>query len=151
MGQGRYRRLVLVGAAGIQPREGEIFDQFLVSHEDYVKAGFHDEANYHAQYGDLASVDQLVEWDICREMTTRVGWKPYMFNRALPELLRSVRVPTLLVWGSDDRIVPPVCGQQYVEALPKAQLITLDNAGHYVEMEQPDELARLVREHAKSV
>src|SRR5207244_2442080 len=37
-----FRRLTLVGAMGIQPPEGEILDQSLVSYIDYARAGFHD-------------------------------------------------------------------------------------------------------------
>ena len=37
------RRLVLVGAAGLQPREGEILDQMMVDFHEYVMAGFRDE------------------------------------------------------------------------------------------------------------
>jgi pimeloyl-ACP methyl ester carboxylesterase len=37
-----FSRLVLVGAAGIKPPEGEIADQAIVSYTDYPRAGFHD-------------------------------------------------------------------------------------------------------------
>ena len=36
--------MVLVGAAGLQPDEGEILDEMLTDYTDYVKAGFRDEA-----------------------------------------------------------------------------------------------------------
>lgn len=41
-----FRRLVLVGAMGIKPPEGEIADQAIVSYIDYPQAGFHDVAAY---------------------------------------------------------------------------------------------------------
>ena len=37
-------RLVLVGAMGVKPPEGDIFDQAIVSYLDYARAGFHDQA-----------------------------------------------------------------------------------------------------------
>lgn len=140
----RFEKLVLVCPAGIQPREGEIFDQFLVGHEDYVKRGVHDVATFNRLFGELASIEQLIEWDVAREMTTRVGWKPYMFNQALPHVLKSVVTPTLVVWGDDDRVVPRVCGDQYIEALPNARLEIVANCGHWVDLEQPEQLAKLV-------
>ena len=39
-----FKRLVLVGAMGIQPAEGEIMDQALVNYIDYARAGFHEPA-----------------------------------------------------------------------------------------------------------
>ncbi len=147
MNQGRLDLLVLVAAAGIHPTEGEIFDQFFVSHEDYVKRGFHDLRYFEQLFGELASSDQLVEWDINREMTTRVAWKPYMFDRALPHLIRNVEVPTLIAWGDDDQIVPASCGELFLEAMPNARLAVVQGAGHWVEMEQPERLAELVTQH----
>lgn len=147
MNQSRLELLMLVAPAGIRPLQGKIFDQFFVSHEDYVKRGFHDARCFEQQFGELASSDQLVEWDINREMTTRVGWKPYMFDRALPHVIRSVEVPTLLVWGEDDRIVPASCGEQFLQAMPNARLAVVQGAGHWLEMEQPERLAELVSQH----
>jgi pimeloyl-ACP methyl ester carboxylesterase len=55
-----------------------------------------------------------------------------------------VPTPTLVVWGREDRIVPPGCAEQYARALPAARVVQLDGAGHFVDMEQPDTLAKLV-------
>ena len=82
-----------------------------------------------------------------REMTTRSGWKPYMFSRQLGPLLGSVRGRTLIAWGSEDRVVPRNCADQYLEALPDARLELVDGAGHAVDMEDPDALAKLINGH----
>jgi pimeloyl-ACP methyl ester carboxylesterase len=138
-----FHRLVLVGAMGIKPPQGDIFDQAIVSYLDYARAGFHDQQAFARIYGDVTT-DQLVEWDLCREMTFRIAWKPYMYNPTLPHLLGGVRAPALVVWGDDDKIVPRSAGERYAALLPKARLVTVRAAGHCVEMEQPDELAKLV-------
>jgi pimeloyl-ACP methyl ester carboxylesterase len=70
-----YRKLLLIGAAGIKPPEGDIADQAIVSYIDYPKSGFHAEAAFAAVYGDV-STDQLEAWDIAREMSFRTAWKP---------------------------------------------------------------------------
>ena len=138
-----YKKLVLVGAMGIKPPEGDIADQAIVSYIDYAKACFHDPAAFTRNYGDV-STDQLVDWDLCREMSFRVAWKPYMYNTSLPHLLGGVRAPALVVWGDDDRIVPQSAGEVYAKSLPKARFETIAASGHCVDMEQPDALARLV-------
>ena len=48
-----YTRLVLVGAMGIKPPEGDIADQAIVSYIDYPQAGFHIEAAFARVYGDV--------------------------------------------------------------------------------------------------
>jgi pimeloyl-ACP methyl ester carboxylesterase len=139
-----FHRLVLVGAMGLKPADGDIFDQAIVSYLDYARAGFHDQEAFARVYGDV-STDQLVEWDLCREMSFRIAWKPYMYNQSLPHLLGGVRAPALVVWGDNDKIVPRSAGQQYAALLPKARFEVVRSSGHCVEMEQPEQLARLVR------
>jgi len=143
LGGSQFKGLVLVGAVGVQPREGEILDQFLISTIDYVRSGFQDQKKFDALYGEDPDLDQLEEWEINREMTTRVAWKPYLFNQALPHLLPSIGVPTLALWGKEDKQVPIDCANRYVESIPNARLETIAGAGHYVEVEKPTELAKI--------
>jgi|SRR5579884_129207 len=138
-----FRRLVLVGAMGVKPPDGYIFDQAIVSYIDYAKACFHDPAAFARLYGEV-STDQLVAWDLCREMSFRIAWKPYMYSQTLPHLLGGVRAPALVVWGEEDRIVPRSAGERYARALRQARFETVPAAGHCVDMEQPEALARLV-------
>ena len=138
-----YRNLVLIGAMGIKPPEGDIADQAIVSYIDYPRAGFHDEAAFAAVYGDV-STDQLEAWDIAREMSFRTAWKPYMYSQTLPHLLGGIRAPALVIWGDDDRIVPLSAGQAYARALHDATFTTIPGCGHFAEMEKPDAVAKLV-------
>ena len=146
--QARIDRLTLVGAMGVKPAEGEILDQFLINHRDYVRQGFATSEGFETHFGEEPELEQLMTWDLSREMTTRVTWKPYMHNAALPHLLPTVQTPTLLVWGSEDRIVPLEAGRMYEATLPNARLEVVDGAGHWLELERPDELAQLVAGHA---
>src|SRR5437764_1503830 len=95
-------------------------------------------------FGAEPPTSTLEQWDLNREMTFRIAWKPYMYNPTLGRLLGSVATPALVVWGREDRIVPLECGERYQKALAHARLEVLDGAGHFVEMEKPDELAQLV-------
>jgi len=140
------RRLVLVGAMGVKPVRGEIFDQAIVSYIDYVRAGFEDQSVFDRLYGAEPPTWLLEQWDLNREMTFRIAWKPYMYNPTLPHLLGGVRAPALIVWGRGDKVVPLECGEAYAKALPKSRLSVIEGSGHCVDMEQPEALARLVTE-----
>jgi len=144
MGPRAVRRLVLVGAMGIKPERGEIADQALLSYIDYVRLGFADQGAFDQLFGADPPTSALEQWDLNREMTFRIAWKPYMYNPTLPHLLGGLATPTLIVWGRDDRIVPLECGERYVKALARARLEVIEGAGHFVEMEKPHELAQLV-------
>ena len=137
-------KLVLVGAMGIKPPEGDILDQAIVSYIDYARAGFHDQKAFDKIYGAEPSTDQLEAWDIAREMCFRIAWKPYMYSQTLPHLLGSVKVPALIVWGDKDKIVPVSAAKRYLSALPNAKLEIIQDCGHCVDLEQPERLAKLV-------
>ena len=140
----QFRRLVLVGAMGIKPERGDIADQALVSYIDYVRLGFADQRAFDAIYGAEPPTATLEQWDLNREMSFRIAWKPYMYSPTLPHLLGGVATPALVVWGREDRVVPLECGERYAKALGQAKLEVIDGAGHFVEMEKPEALASLV-------
>src|SRR5579863_1369250 len=110
-----FSRMVLVNAMGMLPKRAEILDQFLINTIDYVRSGFHDLDKCAQLYQAEPTLDQLERWEINREMTSRIAYKPYMYDQTLPHLIRGVRTPTLIVWGREDRIVPLECGELYRE------------------------------------
>ncbi len=136
--------LVLVGAMGLKPPAGDILDQALISYIDYVKAGFFRPDTFKKVFGEKPTSDQLVDWDVCREMSFRVAWRPYMYSDTLPFLLGEAKAKSLIVWGENDTVVPPSAGALYAEKLRDARFEKLSNAGHLIEMEDPARLADLV-------
>jgi pimeloyl-ACP methyl ester carboxylesterase len=136
--------LVLVGAMGIKPPVGDILDLAITGYIDYARLGFHDQKAFDRVYGAEPTGDQLEMWDICREMSFRIAWKPYMYSQTLPHLLGAVRAPALIVWGDDDKVVPQSAAKRYLEALTNAKLEIVRSCGHCVDMEQPETLAKLV-------
>ena len=138
------RRLVLVGAMGLKPATGEILDQAILSYIAYVRAGFEDQGVFDRLYGAEPPTSLLEQWDLNREMTFRIAWKPYMYSQTLPHLLGGVRTPALIVWGRGDKVVPLECGEAYARALPQSRLSVVERSGHFVEMEQPEALAGLI-------
>jgi pimeloyl-ACP methyl ester carboxylesterase len=58
------------------------------------------------------------------------------------EELASLRLPTLLVWGSRDPLVPPALAREWRDGIPDARLATIAGASHLPMLERPTELAR---------
>jgi pimeloyl-ACP methyl ester carboxylesterase len=151
MNQARLVQLVLVGATGIRPREGEIADQMLIGFPEWGLSGFRDLDSFRQLFGVDSLPDDLYSlWDLSTEMTARVCWKPWMFSDQLPHLLGEVRVPTLLVWGEHDRLVPIDIAHQFEDLLPDATLEIVADAGHVVDLEAPETLTALIRRHAST-
>lgn len=67
-------------------------------------------------------------------------------HRSLPGSLEAVRVPTLIVWGSDDPWLDPGRGKELREEIPQAELVLIAGAGHLPFEEQPERFsAELIR------
>ena len=144
-----FERIVLVDAVGIKPTEGEIADIFIISPEQVAEMLFFDPKQvpeYDKVYGrDLTPEEQEIQTRN-REMAVRLCWKPYMFDPRLPGLLKRVKVPSLIVWGRQDALVPLNCGELYHQALPGSTLRVLENCGHIPQMEKPKEFSDIVIE-----
>lgn len=61
-------------------------------------------------------------------------------DRGLSDRLYRIKAKTLLVWGASDKLIPPVYGEAFRQAIKGAQLTTIPKAGHMITLEQPDEL-----------
>ena len=79
-----------------------------------------------------------------REATARYAWSPYMHNPKLKTRLHRIRIPTLLLWGTSDRILSEAYGRAFCAAIPGARFDTIARAGHFPHIEQPEEFARKV-------
>jgi len=62
-----------------------------------------------------------------------------------------IRVPTLLLWGSEDVLVPLAVGEHWVGKIPGAELVVLEGAGHNPQLEVPDRFAGVVATFADSL
>ncbi|HEX6440731.1 MAG TPA: alpha/beta hydrolase [Stellaceae bacterium] len=64
-----------------------------------------------------------------------------------PELEREMRelaVPTLVAFGTLDRMIPPEMGRHYKELMPNCHLVFVYDAGHAIGAERPEAFADLV-------
>ena len=67
-------------------------------------------------------------------------------DKGLKKRIHRVTAPTLLVWGKDDRILPPVYSDEFTQRIPGARLQTVADAGHAPQVEQPQAVARMIGE-----
>jgi pimeloyl-ACP methyl ester carboxylesterase len=56
-----------------------------------------------------------------------------------------LEVPTLFLWGDHDGQAPPSIGAEFSRRMPEAELTIVDDAGHMPHLDQPDNVATLVR------
>ncbi|MES3025866.1 MAG: alpha/beta fold hydrolase [Pseudomonadota bacterium] len=63
-------------------------------------------------------------------------------------LLGSIRVPTLVVHGAADPLVPPACGQDTADKVPGARLVLIEGMGHDLPAQLIERLLALIDAHA---
>ena len=144
----RIRKLALINAVGLRVPGSPIADIFAATPEETRHLVFHDPQSELAKMfvPDVPSPEVLENTLKAREATARVGWNPLLCNPRLRERLYRITVPTLIIWGESDRLVPVAHGQAYHEGIAGSQLVILEKCGHAPPFEKPEETAKLLCE-----
>lgn len=61
--------------------------------------------------------------------------------------LAGINVPTLVITGTGDALIPPAATEPMAQQVPGARLEVIEGAGHLTNVEAPEEFNRLVLEH----
>jgi pimeloyl-ACP methyl ester carboxylesterase len=90
---------------------------------------------------------------IIREMAERTGVDGYIRQQkaiiARPDfrpLLPSIKCPTLVLCGRQDRLTPLENGEEMAQAIPNAKLVVVEECGHMSTLERPQVVNKAMRE-----
>ena len=93
-------------------------------------------------YGNPAKVTpELV--DLYADMTLREGNRRALGLRmaqrlaVAPERIATLKLPTLILWGGQDRLIPPDNAQKFARDIPGSRLVMFDDLGHVPHEEDP--------------
>jgi pimeloyl-ACP methyl ester carboxylesterase len=133
----RLASLTLIGAAGIHVDGVVQVDPFLSSDEQRIRDLFHDPARADETVRRLTRPE--LEDTILKNQTTtaRLTWQPRGYDPQLAKWLHRITLPTLIVWGANDRLYPPVYASAWQKLVPGAQLVVVPDCGHLPHVEQP--------------
>jgi pimeloyl-ACP methyl ester carboxylesterase len=67
-------------------------------------------------------------------------------DRGLAGRLHRVTAKTLIVWGKEDALVPPIYGDAFKKAISKSKLVKVGKAGHAVGQEKPEAVLKAIRD-----
>ncbi len=73
------------------------------------------------------------------------------FAKSVKDLLPQINLPILLIWGLQDKMIPPNQARAIASLNPRLKLIELPNAGHCPHDEYPDEFNSLLLEWLDSI
>ena len=142
----RISHIVLANPVGIKVGSREhrdIADFFAMTEEDFLEIAYHDPSIGRRDYKSMPEA-QVRNAARNREATARFGWAPFMHDPKLKGRLHRIRVPTLFLWGTADRVVSEEYGRAYCAAIPGARFQRIERAGHFPHVEQPSEFAEKI-------
>ncbi len=137
--QSSLATLTLVAAAGLHVNGIPKGDIFMWSVPELARNLFHDQK--YAEWMLLAEPGQQ-EQDIQlrnRSTTAKLGWQPRLHNPHLHKWLHRITVPTLILWGANDKVIPAQYGAAFRDSIPNARLEIIANCGHLPHVEKKPE------------
>lgn len=134
---GRLRALVLAAPAVIRtarqpPRSPEELAAILYAHPERRRASSPTPPDVLAK--ERALVDRLIGPPRDPE---------------LEAAMRGLTVPTLVLFGTEDRLTPPELGREYRRLLPDCQFVIVYDAAHAIDSDRPEAFATIVDEFLK--
>jgi pimeloyl-ACP methyl ester carboxylesterase len=135
----RFGRLVFVAPVGVKLGSRDtldIPDLFALPAATVEQLLYHEPERYRADPANMTD-QELAIMLRNRETTALLTWEPYMHNPNLRHRLHRVTNPALFLRGAHDGLISADYMEGYAKLLPNARTLTLPNAGHVPQVEQP--------------
>lgn len=142
----RLATLTLSAAAGIHVDGVAKGDPFVWSPEETWRQLIYDDAvrkPFLEHTPTEAEVDAQLK---NRETVARLGWAPRMHDPDLRKWVHRVDLPTQVIWGEQDRLLPVAYAGAFGELLPQARITTIPECGHLPHVEKPEVFTRTIVE-----
>ena len=142
------RRLVLISPYGLFDEDDPGIDPFAVRPPDIGRCLSADADAYDGVFG-IPEDEDRVEWLVmlarAQEAAARILWP--LGDTRLAKRLHRIRIPTLLLWGDRDEVVPRSRADRFVAGLGgEARIETIPDAGHLADIDRPAATAGAIRE-----
>lgn len=134
----RINRLVLVCPAGLWLEEQPIPDFFTFNPQQLVEHVFHDPSGPVSRMFTEQMKDPEAQLAMyrCLASTGKFLWP--IPDKGLKKRIHRVQLPTLLLWGDSDKLIPPAYGEAFQQAIPGSRLVHFDSSGHMIMLEEPE-------------
>jgi pimeloyl-ACP methyl ester carboxylesterase len=147
--QASLATLTLVAAAGLHLKGVPKGDMFMWSFPELARNLFYDRK--YAEWMLLAEPSEEEQnLQLKNRFTTaKLGWQPRLYDPHLSKWLHRITVPTLIVWGANDKLIPAAYATAFRDAIPGAQLEMFENCGHMPQIEKAQEFAAALAQFLK--
>ncbi len=140
----KLNTLTLVAAAGIHVKGVPRVDTFMLSPEESVRILVHDQGLADKMVDQPESDERTMTLLKNRLTTAKLGWQPRFYNPDLAKWLHRISVPTLILWGAEDKVVSQAYAPAYQALIPGSKLKIFADCGHLPHAEKPDAFVEAV-------
>jgi pimeloyl-ACP methyl ester carboxylesterase len=137
----RLRTLTLISTAGIHVKGHSKADIFIIDPTELAQLSYADEKLGKAAAARIAEEKFSDTAVLNRIASARYGWQPRFFNPRLERWLHRVDVPTHIIWGDTDRVIPPAYAAAFHRLIPGSAVTMIANAGHLPHIERESDVA----------
>jgi pimeloyl-ACP methyl ester carboxylesterase len=127
----RVRRLALLSPIGLRVREHPTIDIFSVPDEELLSYVTADMSILEGRFPSPPTPEFLADRYREATSTARVFWAR-VYDVKLPKWLHRLTMPTLLLWGEVDRLVPSEQAPVWAEYIPGAEVKIFPGVGHAI-------------------
>jgi len=133
----RVRKLVLIAPYGLDVPEHPTADIIAIPGEEIVPmlvSNFDTLKKHLPETPDPDFIGQRY-----REATSfaRLFWE-HPTDPKFPRYLHRIKMPTLIVWGDEDRLIPVQQAQSWRQLIPNSEVMVVKGAGHIVQLDKPE-------------
>jgi pimeloyl-ACP methyl ester carboxylesterase len=140
----RFRSLVQLAPAGLRVKGVPCGDNFIWGPEEALRNLYHDQSFADRILAVKPSDEQMDVMLKNRFTVAKFGWQPRWFNPDLEKWLHRIKLPALIVWGDDDKIMPREYADLWQQRLPDARLVRVKECGHLPHVEHAEFVARQI-------
>lgn len=142
--QHAFRTLTLVAPAGIRVEGTPTADIFLWSREELTRNLFYNQ-NLAETMLNVPMSEEAQNIQLRNSITmAKLAWQPRLNNPDLKKWLHRIHLPTLIVWGDSDRLIPPAYGPVFQKLIPNSRLEVFPQCGHVPQVERTAEFVSAV-------
>jgi pimeloyl-ACP methyl ester carboxylesterase len=144
----RLKTVTLASAVGIHVEGITRPDIFLMNPRQLAETIFADPELAKKRNANPPTEQEAATLMKNRFMTAKLSWQPRSHNPDLPKWLHRIDVPSLILWGDSDRLVPLAFGEEYHRLIPASRLEVLRRCGHLPQVERSAEFVDRVAQFA---
>jgi len=145
----RIQKIVLIAPAGVMKKSTPALDAYtmaaLYPTRETIRTAYQMMAGNNRQVSDDA-INNFME-NMSRPNAKMVFLSTLLGLKNAPDIiekLRTIKIPTLIIWGKEDMLIPHEYAQHFISSINDCESAIIDGCGHAPHVEEPQKVSDLI-------